>query len=233
MGRATTRSATQTVRKAKAVNRQEFEAMEDRASKPTNWLAEYMKALGQVPTSGYTLLYGQDMSGNTVHFYMAPDGHGVIRVIYDDAGNLKENHHRSLNGDVQELMSYEVQPTLQPAACDMHFCQWLRDRGLYLPFTRYKNLPAPPSGFYGLILAPDGNTLIEASASDTAPEDGETHADPMDRPYAEALMEAFKTRALPGEDYLNFVERQAFRAVCIPEHWPAITTKKDAPRCQK
>lgn len=49
------------------------------------------------------------------------------------------------------------------------------------------------------------------------PKPSHTKSSP-ERPYQEALTEAHKTDGKDGETYIEFIERMAFRAVCIPDH---------------
>ncbi len=154
------------------MERQEFVAMEKEIRRPWNWLVGYMNTLAQVPSAGRTLLYGQNTNRNTVHVYLTAGGAEVVKVTYRN-DKLLYVLRQSLNGDVQELPSVKhLLPTkhLHPAACDLNFCRWLHHaNGLCLQFSDYKDTPVPASGFYGLILAAEGNSLIEATVKDATP----------------------------------------------------------------
>lgn len=82
-----------------------------------------------------TLLYGYNVDRETYHVYLQ-DGkiHGLI---YLDAGGPVPLHYYAARvwDNAADLVPNK---RLYPDACDYEFCLLLKQRGIYLPFTTYR-----------------------------------------------------------------------------------------------
>ncbi len=97
-----------------------------------------------------TLLYGYTCKGKTFHVYLKNEKIHAVTYFVDYTDRVPTPKDMSVIA-IEKNEDYIPDKRLYPEACDYHFCELLKKKGIALPFTGY-NEERPKDDFYGFTL---------------------------------------------------------------------------------
>jgi len=94
-----------------------------------------------------TLLYGYDCDRNTWHVFQDSDG-SIKLYVYRILDTVKEIKAINVTTDgIYALSELIPNKRLYPQYCDYEFCEFLKGKGVHLPFTTFQE-PHPYDGVF-------------------------------------------------------------------------------------